>query len=336
MFQEALGQLFQKQNLTAELMSSAMQEILAGQISPIQIAAFLTALRIKGETPLEIFGAVESLRSKATPIHTQRQNVIDTCGTGGDGSGTFNISTASALVAAGAGATVAKHGNKAISSACGSANVLQELGVNIEISPEKIGACIDEVGIGFLFAANLHQSMKYVGPVRQELKQRTLFNLLGPMLNPAQAKRQVIGVYQADIQITVAEVLKKLGSTHVIVVHSEDGLDEISLSAPTRLVELKEGTIHSYIKTPQDLGFSPCTKQDLQGGNASTNAKIIYSILEGKKGPPRDVVLLNAGAALYVSGIASTLEVGIQKAQQSIDSGAAQNTLKKLIEFTKV
>jgi anthranilate phosphoribosyltransferase len=261
--------------------------------------------------------------------------VVDTCGTGGDHSGSFNISTASAIVAAGGGVAVAKHGNKAVSSACGSANVLQELGVSLELTPEQVGECIDKCRIGFLFAAKLHSSFKHVGGVRQELGQRTIFNLLGPMLNPARAKRQLIGVYDLNLTATLANVLSELRAEHVMVVAGTDGMDEISLTAPTKVAELKDGEVLEYILNPQDLGFSLCTAEDLKGGDAAANAAIIRGVLDGKKGPALDIVLLNAGAALYVGGLAPDIKGGVALARKAVESGAARSTLERWVSHSR-
>lgn len=323
-----LGKLIKGENLAFAEMQGAMGGILEGQWTPAQIAGFLVALRIKGETPGEIAAAVTVLREKATLVPTSAKPLVDTCGTGGDHSGTFNISTASALVAAGGGAAVAKHGNRAVSSACGSANVLEELGVKLDLTPEQVGVCIDECRIGFLFAPKLHGSFKHVAPVRAELGQRTLFNLLGPMLNPARAKRQLIGVYDLNLTRTLAEVLRELRSEHVMIVAGTDGLDEITLTAPTKVAELKNGEVSEYILNPEDLGFSPCARTDLMGGDAARNAGIIRGILDGKRGAPSDIVLLNAGAALYVAGLAPDLKGGVALARKSVESGAAKRVLE--------
>lgn len=322
-----LGKLIQGQNLTFGEMQGAMGSLMEGGLTPAQIGAFLMGLRIKGETPTEIAAAVTILREKATVVPTSAKPLVDTCGTGGDHSGSFNISTAAAIVAAGGGVAVAKHGNRAMSSKCGSANVLQELGVNLELTPEQVGECVDRCRIGFLFAAKLHASFKHVGGPRQELGQRTIFNLLGPMLNPARAKRQLIGVYDLNLTTTLAHVLKELRSEHVMVVAGTDGMDEISLTAPTKVAELKDGEVLDYILNPQDLGFSLCTAADLMGGDAAVNAAIIRGILDGKPGPAADIVVLNAGAALYVGGLADGLPGGVELARKSITSGAARKTL---------
>jgi anthranilate phosphoribosyltransferase len=330
-----LGKLIKGENLAFAEMQGAMGAILEGQWTPAQIAGFLVALRIKGETPSEIAAAVTVLREKATLVPTSAKPLVDTCGTGGDHSGSFNISTAAALVAAGGGAAVAKHGNRAVSSACGSANVLEELGVKLELTPEQVGACIDACRIGFLFAPKLHGSFKHVAPVRAELGQRTLFNLLGPMLNPARAKRQLIGVYDLNLTRTLADVLRELRSEHVMVVAGTDGLDEITLTAPSKVAELKDGEVSEYILNPEDLGFSLCAKADLLGGDAVRNANIIRGVLEGKKGAPLDIVLLNAGAALYVAGLAPDLKGGVALARKSVASGAARGVLENWVSRSR-
>jgi anthranilate phosphoribosyltransferase len=335
MISPLLGKLIKGENLAFAEMQGAMNGILEGQWTPAQIGGFLIALRIKGETPQEIAAAVTILREKATPVPTSAKPVVDTCGTGGDHSGSFNISTAAAIVAAGGGVAVAKHGNRAMSSKCGSANVLQELGVNLELTPEQVGECVDKCRIGFLFASKLHSSFKHVAGPRQELGQRTIFNLLGPMLNPARARRQLIGVYDLNLTRIMAEVLGELRSEHVMVVSGTDGMDEISLTAPTKVSELKNGEITDYILNPQDLGFSLCTAADLQGGDAPVNAAIIRGILEGKRSPATDIVLLNAAAALYVGGLAKDLQDGVALARKSIESGAARKTLESWIAFSK-
>jgi anthranilate phosphoribosyltransferase len=330
-----LGKLIQGENLTFAEMQGAMGALMEGQLTPAQIGGFLMALRIKGETPTEIAAAVTILREKATVVPTSARPMVDTCGTGGDHSGSFNISTASAIVAAGGGVAVAKHGNRAMSSKCGSANVLQELGVNLELTPEQVGDCVDKCRIGFLFAFKLHASFKHVAGARQELGQRTIFNLLGPMLNPARAKRQLIGVYDLNLTTIMARVLSELRSEHVMVVAGTDGMDEISLTAPTKVAELKDGEISEYILNPQDLGFSLCTAADLMGGDAPVNAAIIRGVLDGKKGPALDIVLLNAGAAIYVGGLAPDLKGGVALARKAVESGAARKTLETWVSHSR-
>jgi anthranilate phosphoribosyltransferase len=330
-----LGKLMKGESLSFAEMHSCLEGIASGTWTPAQIGGFLVALRIKGETAEEIAGAADAMRGKSVVVPVTRTQVIDTCGTGGDHSGSFNISTASAIVAAAAGAAVAKHGNRAISSRCGSANVLSELGVNIEQTPEQVAKAVDSVGIGFLYAPSLHPAMKHVAGPRTELGQRTIFNLLGPLMNPARAKRQVIGVYDQNLTRVFAEVLQRLGSEHVLVVAGTDGIDEISLCAPTKVAELKDGAIKEYILNPQDLGFSLATREDLQGGDIARNAEVLREVLSGAKGPKRDIVLLNAGAALYVAGIAASIKEGAALAAKAIDEGKAAATLEAWVKVTK-
>jgi anthranilate phosphoribosyltransferase len=330
-----LGKLIKGEDLDFAEMQGAMEGILEGKWTPAQIGGFLIGLRIKGETPVEIAAAVATLREKAILVPTSAKPLVDTCGTGGDHSGSFNISTAAAIVAAGGGVAVAKHGNRAMTSRCGSANVLQELGVNIDLKPEQVGACVDACRIGFMLATNHHSSFRHVVGPRQELGQRTIFNMMGPMLNPARAKRQLIGVYDLNLTRTMAEVLGQLRSEHVMVVAGTDGMDEISLTAPTRVSELKDGEIHDYILNPQDLGFSLCSASDLKGGDAPENAAIIRGVLAGKRSAALDIVLLNAGAALYVGGLAGDLAGSVALARKSVESGAARQTLENWVSLSR-
>ena len=331
MIQEAVQDLIAGADLGRVKARAVMDQIMSGGATDAQIGAFLVALRIKGETVDEIVGCAEGMREKATPIKTSRTNLIDTCGTGGDGSGTFNISTTVAFVACGAGLAVAKHGNRSISSECGSADVLAELGVNIEASPEKVGQCIDEVGIGFLFAVALHGAMKYaIGP-RKELAVRTVFNALGPLTNPAGAKRQLIGVYDSDLTDKVAGVLNELGSQRAFVVHGSDGLDEITLTGPTKLSELNGGQVTTREVCPGDFGLQTVAPEALSGGDAPHNAQILRAVLDGEQGPRRDVVLLNAAAAIAAGGLVGDIAAGIDVARESIDSGKARQALDRLV-----
>ena len=313
-----------------------MDVIMSGEATPSQIGGFITGLRMKGETVEEIAGAAAVMRKMATPIKPVLGNgelLIDTCGTGGDSSGTFNISTASALVAAGAGAIVAKHGNRSISSRCGSADVLEALGVSIDIGPERVAQCIETVGIGFMFAPSLHGAMKHaIGP-RKELGIRTIFNILGPLTNPAGAGAQLLGVYNPNLCAVMAEVLKSLGSVRAMVVHGS-GLDEISISGPTDIAMLEEGVISRRRVFPEDLGVDRANREELIGGDANENAFINRNILSGKTGPKRDVVVVNSAASLVVAGIAGNFKDGIKKAVDSIDSGSAAGKLEDLISFT--
>ena len=334
MIQEAVQELIAGTDLDRAQVRAVMDQIMSGGATDAQIGAFLVALRIKGETVDEIVGCAEGMRKKATPIATSRTNLIDTCGTGGDGSGTFNISTTVAFVACGAGLAVAKHGNRSISSQCGSADVLAELGVNIEASPEKVGQCIDEAGIGFLFAVALHGAMKYaIGP-RKELALRTVFNVLGPLTNPAGAKRQLIGVYDSGLTDKIAGVLKELGSQRAFVVHGSDGLDEITLTGSTKLSELSGGRVETREINPGDFALQPAEAGALVGGDAAQNAQILRAVLDGEQGPRRDVVLLNAAAAIAAGGLVDDMVAGIDVARESIDSGKARQALHRLVEVS--
>ena len=307
---------------------------MSGQSSDILISSFLTALRMKGETIQEISGCAQAMRNMATKISPKNSNVIDTCGTGGDGSGTFNISTASAIIASAAGARVAKHGNRAISSKCGSADVLKALGVNIEVPKEKLEQSLDEIGIAFLFAPLLHGAMKYAMPVRRELGIRTVFNLLGPLTNPAGAKRQLLGVYRENLTEVVANVLLDLGTEHAMVVHGLGGMDEISTVSETKISEVKNGNISTYTFHCESVGLHRTLMNEIVGGDSEANKIIITNVLDGKKTPHRDIAVLNAGAALYIAGISETISDGIQRANSAIDSGLAKKKLHELIEFT--
>ena len=334
MIQEAIKDLIAGADLGRARTRAAMDQIMSGQATDAQIGAFLVALRIKGETVDEIAGCAEVMREKATPIATTRPDLIDTCGTGGDDSGTFNISTAVAFVACGAGLAVAKHGNRSISSHCGSADVLAALGVNVEASPEKVGECIDEVGIGFLFAVALHGAMKHaIGP-RRELATRTVFNVLGPLTNPAGAKRQLLGVYDSALTEALAGVLGQLGSERALVVHGSDGLDEITLTGPTQVSELRDGRVSTRQIAPRDFGLQLAPAEALQGGDAAYNARILREVLDGREGPRRDVVLINAAAAIAVGGRAEDTTAGLELARASIDSGRARQALERLVEVS--
>ena len=330
MIREAIQKVVDGQDLTEGETVDAMNEIMSGEATPAQISCFITALRLKGETIEEITGAARVMREKATKIQTKHSLVVDTCGTGGDGSHTFNISTTAAFVVAGAGLPVAKHGNRSVSSSCGSADVLNALGVNIEIGPEQVGACIDEVGIGFLFAPALHGAMKYaIGP-RREIGIRTIFNALGPLTNPAGAQAQVIGVYAPQLTEPLANVLNNLGSRHVFVVHGGDGLDEITTTTTTQVSELAAGSVKTYTLDPGELGFPKAQPEDLVGGAPEGNAELALSVLNGEKGPRRDIVLLNAAAAIVAGGKAANLKEGLTLAAESIDSGKALEKLEGL------
>lgn len=335
MIQEAIAKLIDRQNLTQQEMYQTMNEIMSGDATEAQIAAFLTALRIKGETVDEITGAARAMREKAIKIKSKYPLVVDTCGTGGDRSFTFNISTATAFVTAGAGVPVAKHGNRSVSSHCGSADVLSALGVKIDVNPTVMERCLNEIGIGFLFAPQLHPAMKFAQKVRRELGIRTIFNILGPLTNPADAKAQLLGVFSAQLTEVLANVLKELGSVSAFVVHGYDGLDEITITDTTKVSELRNGKVSTYYIHPQDFGLPKGKLIDLRTNSLEENVNLLRSILEGKtKGPVRDIVVLNAGAAIFVGGGAESMEKGIEKAMYSIDSGAALEKLIKLIELT--
>jgi len=334
MIQEAIQSLVSGADLGGERARQVMEQIMSGQATDAQIGAFLIALRMKSETVEEIAGCARVMREKATPIGTTRTDLVDTCGTGGDGSGTFNISTTVAFVAAGAGLGVAKHGNRAMSSQCGSADVLAELGVNLETPPERVGQCINEAGIGFLFAPALHGAMKHaIGP-RRELATRTVFNVLGPLTNPAGARCQLIGVYAADLTEKIAGVLGQLGSERAFVVHGSDGLDEITLTGTTRVSELRNGQVSTRDISPADFGLQAADASALKGGDAAANAQILRDVLGGKEGAPRDVVLMNAAAAIAAGGLVETLAEGVERARESIDSGAARGALEKLVALS--
>jgi len=332
---KTMAVLGERQDLPAVLMEQAMETIMDGKATDAQIGAFLMGLRLKGETALEVAAAARIMREKAVRLDCRCGAVVDTCGTGGDGRNTFNISTAAALVAAGAGAVVAKHGNRSVSSLCGSADVLAELGVNLEADPEVIEECVQEIGIGFLFAPKMHPAMRHaVGP-RKELGIRTLFNLLGPLTNPAGATAQLLGVFDARLTETFARVLAELGSRSAMVVHGLDGLDEITVTGPTRVSELREGLVRTYNLHPEPYVDRLYDIGDLAGGDAVRNAAIIRGVLRGEPGAPRDVTVLNAAAALYVADRAPDLESGVSMAVESVDSGRAMEKLEALVERTR-
>jgi anthranilate phosphoribosyltransferase len=327
--QHALATVVAAQSLSREEMSNAMEEIVQGDAPPAQIAGLLVALRMKGETVDELVGAATVMRRHVRGVSVDIPTLIDTCGTGGDGSGTFNISTTAAIVAAAAGATVAKHGNRSISSKCGSADLLEALGVSVD--SDHAERCLREVGIAFLFAPKHHPAFKAVGPLRAALGVRTMFNLMGPLLNPAGAKRQVVGVYDDGFVELVAGALAELGAEHALVVHG-DGTDEISVTGSTVIVEVQSGVVRSSTTvTPEDLGLSRWSLNELRGGDAQANAAITRSVLAGTPGAPRDSVLANAGAALYVAGLASDIRAGVELAAKAIDEGAGERTLAKFV-----
>ena len=326
-----LQALLECQDLQETEMGEAFDVIMSGEATPAQIAGFIVALRMKGETVDEIAGGAASMRRHAVRIDTGGAPVVDTCGTGGDDSGSFNISTAAAIVTAGAGVPVAKHGNRAISSACGSADVLMALGVNLDIPPEQVEDCVREAGIGFLFAPKLHPAMKYAMGPRKELGVRTIFNMLGPLTNPAGARGQILGVFSAELTEPFAEVLGRLGSRRAFVVHGNDGMDEMTTTAPTRVSEWADGRVKTYAFDPLRFIDDYATAADLKGGDPETNAGIIRAVLAGEKGPARDIVCLNAAAAIVAGEKADSLDAGWKLANESIASGAASQALEKLI-----
>jgi len=334
MIKEAIGTLVSGRSLTMEEAASVMEEIMRGEATPAQIGAFVTALRLKGETVDEIVGLAKTMRARAVPVITD-ELVVDTCGTGGDGSHTFNISTAAAFVAAGARLKVAKHGNRAMSSQCGSADVLEALGVRIELNAEQVQRCIEEVGIGFMFAPIFHPAMKYAAAPRREIGIRTVFNILGPLTNPAGAKAQVLGVADGLLVEKLALVLQGLGCRHVLVVHGEDGLDEITVTGKTHVCELKGSSIKSYTISPEDFGLPRVSLDNLKGGTVDENATLLRRILAGAPGPQRDVVLMNAAAVLLAGDRVGTLQQGVALAREVVDSGYATAKLEQLIKFSQ-
>lgn len=333
--QSALNHLLDRQDLPHEAMHDIMRGIMTGLITPAQIGGFLIALRAKGETVSEVVAAAEVMRELSVKVSTQCDYLVDTCGTGGDGASTFNISTAAAFVVAAAGGRVAKHGGRSVSSKTGSADVLEAAGVRIDLTPEQVSECITEVGLGFLFAQRHHEAMQYAATVRRELGVRTIFNLLGPLTNPAGAQNQIVGVFGEEWVIPLAEALRALGSRHVLVVHAEDGLDEISIGAPTRVAELRGGVIDVYTLTPEDFGMIREPLSWLAVNSAEESLNLIRTVFSGKSGPARDVVLLNAGAALYAAGLSHDIQSGVVLAAVAVDSGAAGRKLNELVEFTR-
>jgi len=334
LIKEAIKKLISRDNLSAELMQKVMLDILGGVTNTADIVEFLTALNAKGETVEELTAAVEVMLKYVDPIIVDRPNILDTCGTGGDKKGTFNISTISAFVVSGAGVCVAKHGNRSVTSKCGSADILEALGVDINMSREKIRKALEEIGIAFLFAPNFHPAMKIVSPARRLIGSKTMFNVLGPLINPARATNQLIGVYDARWAKVLAKVLFNLGSKHVMVVHGEDGLDEVTTTEKTTVAEASADGYKDYRIAPEDFGFKRASSGDLQGGDIQENVRITLDILNGKKGPKREVVLLNSGCAIYVADKAKSIEEGIALARQSIDSLSALRKLELLKEYS--
>ncbi len=347
MIREAIARLVEGEDLGGEEMTEVMEEITSGAATPAQIASLLTALRMKGETVEEVTAAARVMRDKAVRIPVDLGEgdeaegrrgttsvLIDTCGTGGDRTGTFNVSTTTAFVVAGAGVRVAKHGNRSVSSSCGSADVCEALGIDLHLSPGKVAACIRRHGIGFLYAPALHGTMRHAVAPRREIGIRTLFNILGPLTNPAGAEIQILGVYRRDLTLLLADVLGRLGARRAMVVHGTDGMDEITTTGETWVAEWREGRIHRYTLHPRRFGLSVARLDDLRGGDAAENARILLDVLAGRGGPRREIVLLNAGAALYTAGVASTIEEGIELARASIDEGRAMASLEALVRLS--
>jgi anthranilate phosphoribosyltransferase len=336
MIREAIAKLIEGQNLTLGDTEAVMNEIMDGAATPAQMASFLTALRVKGETVEEITGCARVMRAKAIRVQPTRTDIVDTAGTGGDRAGTFNISTTAAFVIAGTGLGVAKHGNRAVSGQCGSADLLEALGVNLDLTPAQVARCIDEVGIGFLFAQKLHPAMKNVAPVRKELGVRTVFNILGPLTNPARTPAQIVGVYDDGLTIPMAEVLHALGVRAAYVFHSEDGLDELTTTGLNRVAHYDNGVIYQDELDARELGLDRATRAELRGGDPAENARIARAILRGEeRGPKREVVLLNAAAALVAGGRARDLREGLQCAVEAVDSGRAQAALEGLVALSQ-
>lgn len=331
---EAISLLTRRQDLSRGQAAHAMHMLMSGEATEAQIGAFLTALNMKGRTIDEITGFAETMRAFATRISTTRRPLVDTCGTGGDHSGTFNISTTAAFVVAGAGVAVAKHGNRSATSRCGSADVLEGLGVNISPSPERIGQCIDELGIGFLFARTLHGAMKNVASARAELGIPTIFNILGPLTNPANADGQVMGIFDAALLEPIAHVLGRLGARHAFVVAGSDGLDELTLAGASSIAEVRGGELKTYEVTPEQFGLDRVETKAVLGGDVDTNAAILRGVLQGKGGPHRDIVLLNAAPAIVAGERAENMQEGVERAAHAIDSGAALDKLEQLIKLS--
>lgn len=332
--QAAIKAVTEKRDLTADEMNATMRLIMTGEATPAQVGGFLIGLRMKGETVDEIAAAAKVMRELASKVEIDKSHLVDTCGTGGDASGSFNISTASAIVVAAAGGKVAKHGNRSISSKSGSADVLETAGVNLELSPEQVAQCVNEIGVGFMFAPLHHSAMKHaIGP-RREMAVRTIFNVLGPLTNPAGAPNQVLGVFSKELVEPLAHVLKKLGSEHVLVVHAEDGLDEISIASATFVAELNNGEVTTYTIQPEDFGMTRAELEQVRARDSAHSLKIINDVFNNSAGPAKDIVCLNAGAAIYAAGLTSSLAEGVNKAQDVIASGAVTEKFKQLISKT--
>lgn len=334
--QSALTRLIEKREIAHDEMLLVMRQIMTGELTPAQIAAIVMGLRIKGETINEIAAAAQVMRELSTKVVIKDdKHLVDTCGTGGDGIHTFNISTTSAFVAAAAGAKVAKHGGRSVSSTCGSADVLESLGANLNMPSEKIADAIEKIGVGFMFAPNHHSAMKHAAPVRKELGVRTMFNILGPLTNPANAKNQLMGVFDKALVSTQAHVLKVLGSRHVMVVHGADGMDEISIAGDTHVAELNNGEISEYIVNPKQFGLKTSSNHDLRVSNKDEAKNMMLEALHNEPGAARDIVILNAGAVIYVSGLTKDLQAGIEKAKQALIDGSAKNKLQQFIDFSQ-
>ena len=334
MIQEAIESVVAGRSLSMEDAAQAMNEIMTGDATPAQFGAFVTALRLKGETPDEVAGMARVMREKSLHVEVDGP-LVDTCGTGGDASGTFNISTTAGFVVAGAGVKVAKHGNRAMSGACGSADVLEELGVQIDLGPEGVKRCLDEVGFGFMFAQKFHPSMRFAAGPRREIGIRTVFNILGPLTNPAGANAQLIGVADPAVGETMADVLGRLGSSHALVVHGSDGLDELTLGGETQVWELRDGAVSTSTVTPEDLGLGRVQPDELRVGSPEESAAVLRSVLDGSAGPARDMVLANAAGALLAADRVTTLKEGVAVAAESIDSGVARGKLDALVELSQ-
>jgi anthranilate phosphoribosyltransferase len=335
MFTSLIEKLVRHEDLTADEAAAAMQQVMDGVVPPAALAGLLSALAMKGERPAEIVGFARTMRANAVKLSSPPGDVFDTCGTGGDRSGTFNISSAAALVVAACGVRVAKHGNRSVSSRCGSADVFEQLGVNVAAPPAVVERTLHDAGVAFFFAPTFHPSMKHAGPTRRELGIRTAFNLLGPLTNPAAAARQIVGVPRSELTELLARALMLLGSTRAWVVHGADGIDEISTTGYTKVSECRNGAVHTFYVHPADFGFQKAAPEELKGGDAAENAAIVRRILDGERGAPRDVVVLNAGAALFVAGRADSVSVGVKLAGQALDSGAAKTTLDRMVQSSQ-
>lgn len=332
--QSAISQVSARRNLTREDMSEIILEILEGKVTDAQIGAFLVALSMKGETVDEVLGAVGVMRDLSTKVEIDEPNLIDTCGTGGTGIGIFNVSTTSALVASSCGAKIAKHGNRSATRKSGSADLLEQAGVSLSLTPEQVASCIQEIGLGFMFAQAHHSAMRHVVGPRKEIGQKSIFNVLGPLTNPASAKRQVLGVYDKKWMTPIAEVLDELGSEHLLIVHSRDGLDEISLASPTYMTEMRDGKISEYEVSPEDFNFETDTLEGLQVNSPQESLDLAKLALQGEHKKASSMICMTAGAALYVSDIANSLESGVELAKRSVESGEGLKKLNQLVEFT--